>query len=100
MSTMKASEMTGKEIADWLHIDCEEDEISETQIERLRDIAIAYACKYTNQTGDYVNEQPEMSHAVLALVQDMYDNRALRVDDVNVNPYVQSILDLNVKMTL
>lgn len=97
---MKASEMTGKEIADWLHIDCEEDEISEAQIEKLRDVAIAYACKYTNQTAEYVDGQSEMTHAVLALVQDMVDNRALQVEDGKVNPYVQSILDLNIKMSL
>ena len=97
---MKAGEMTGKEIADWLHIDCEEDGITEEQIEGCRDVAIAYVYKYTNQDAEYVNRQPEMTHAVLALVQDMIDNRALQVEDGKVNPYVQSILDLNIKMSL
>lgn len=99
---MKAGEMTGKEIAEWLHIDCEEDGISEAKLEELRDIAIAHACKYTSQTIDYINEQQEMCHAVLALVQDMCDNRALlsESEKVKINPFVQSILDLNVKMTM
>jgi len=97
---MKAGEMTGKEIADWLHIDCDEDGISEGKLEELRDAAIAYVCKCTGRTANYINEQLEMGHAVMAIVQDMVDNRAFQVEKSNINPYVQSVLDLNMCMTL
>lgn len=95
---MKASEIEGIDIAEWLRLD--EDDINVSELERLRDTAIAYIAKYTSQTREYLDEQPDICHAVLVLVQDMHDNRAFCVESDKVNVVVQSILDLHRKLIL
>lgn len=93
----KVSQISGKEIAEWLKLD---DEWDTEKLEELRDTAISYVCTYTGQNREYLDSHAEINHAVLVLVQDMHDNRAYYIDNDKVNIVAQSIMDMHMKMML
>ena len=62
-------------------------------LEQLLSIAKDYIKTYTGQTN--LDKYESFVIAVYVLVQGMYDNRALYVDDSNLNKVVTSILDMH-----
>lgn len=62
-------------------------------LEQLLSIAKDYIKTYTGQEN--LDKYESFVIAVYVLVQGMYDNRALYVDDSNLNKVVTSILDMH-----
>lgn len=91
----KVSEITAQSVADYLRI-AELTQSDTDFITSCISIAKDYILKYTGikdlATLDNYND---MVIVVFVLCQDMYDNRALYVDNSNVNRVVDTILGLH-----
>lgn len=86
---MKVSDITAKEIANYLRI-TEMDVSLEEELETYLNVAIKYI---KDETGlDDLEEHEDFIIAIYVLCQDMYDNRNLYVDKSNINRVVETIL--------
>ena len=91
---MKVSEITNKDIGEYLRID-ELDIKEEATIEAIKRAAIAYIKEYTSCTEEELDEYEDVYIVVYILCQDMYDSRSYYVDKTNVNKVVSTILDMH-----
>lgn len=89
---MKVSDITYKEIADYLRIiDVSEEEKS--LLENLINIAKAFITESTGVSD--LDKFDDFIIVIYILCQDMYDNRTLYVDKSDLNKTVESILGLH-----
>lgn len=95
MYVQKISEITSQNMAEYLRLpDPSHDDLN--TLNTLMDVAIDYIAKYTGHTKEELDEYNDMVIVGLALVQDMWDNRTMYVENSNVNKVVESILNLYV----
>ena len=91
----KVSDITAYDIADYLRIS----EIDASEVNFINatiSVAKDYILKYTGiKTEAELDAYTDMVIVVFVLCQDMYDNRALYVDNSNVNKVVDTILGLH-----
>lgn len=96
---MKVSEITIVDVAQYLHYDEETmDNLTDAEhqeLENFKRIAVAFVCSYTGLKEDELDEHEDISIVVLALCQDMHDNRCLYVEKNNLNFVVKTILDMH-----
>ena len=64
-------------------------------LESMHDSAIAYCTGYTGLTKEELDNYEDITIAVLTLISDMWDNRAMTVERSNVNRVVDSILGMH-----
>lgn len=87
----KVSEITTKEIADYIRLD----DYEESEISTYLNIAKSYISSYTGISVDNLDEYADFIIVVYVLCQDMYDNRTMYVESGNLNKVVQTILDMH-----
>jgi hypothetical protein len=91
----KVSDITAQAIADYLRI-AELTTQDEAFITTSISVAIDYILKYTGiEDAEALDAYTDMIIVVYVLCQDMYDTRALYVDNSNVNKVVDTILGLH-----
>lgn len=91
----KVSEITAQDVADYLRI-AELTADDTNFITATINVAIDYILKYTGiEDAATLDTYNDMVIVVFVLCQDMYDNRALYVDNSNVNRVVENILGLH-----
>lgn len=91
----KVSDITAQDIADYLRI-AELTEDDENFITATIGVAIDYILKYTGiADAETLDSYKDMVIVVFVLCQDMYDTRAMYVDNSNVNRVVDTILGLH-----
>lgn len=90
----KVSDITVNDLIDYLRIS-EATQDDENTLSTLLSVAKAYITSYTGQTLDALDALNDVIIVVMILVQDMWDNRTLYVDESNVNKVVESILGLH-----
>lgn len=91
----KVSEITAQDVAEYLRI-AELTEEDENFINSTISIAIDYILKYTGiEDVETLDNYNDMVIVVFVLCQDMYDNRAMYVDNSNLNRVVENILGLH-----
>ena len=93
----KVSEITAKDIADFIRLD-EVTDVDTQQIETLLIIAKNYIANYT--ALDDLDEYSDLVIVVYILCQDMWDNRTMYIDKGNPNKVVQTILDMHTRCNL
>ena len=93
----KVSEITTKDIADFIRLD-EVSGAEEIQLQTFLTVAKNYIANYT--ALDDLDEYADLVIAVYILCQDMYDNRTLYTDKSNPNKVVQTILDMHTRCNL
>lgn len=89
---MKLSEVKLPLVKEYLRQDGNEDD---RLIEAIIDGAKSYICNYTGQTIEALENQEDVVIAVLVLVAEFYDNRAITVNDrlnLRVNTMLESLL--------
>ena len=91
-SITKVSEITIDDLAVYLRLE-ETDADDNATLTTLLGVAKSYIKEYTGQED--LDEYQDFVIAVFILVQDMWDNRTLYVDKLNVNKVVNSILGLH-----
>lgn len=91
----KVSEITAQDVAEYLRI-AELTEDDENFINSTISVAIDYILKYTGiEDAETLDNYNDMVIVVFVLCQDMYDNRAMYVDNSNLNRVVDNILGLH-----
>jgi uncharacterized phage protein (predicted DNA packaging) len=91
----KVSEITAQDIAEYLRI-AELTQDDENFITSTIGVAKDYILKYTGiENAETLDKYNDMVTVVFVLCQDMYDNRAMYVDNSNVNRVVENILGLH-----
>lgn len=91
----KVSEITAQDIADYLRI-AELTQDDENFINATISAATDYILKYTGiKDAETLDAYKDMVIVVFVLCQDMYDNRAMYVENSNVNRVVENILGLH-----
>lgn len=88
----KVSELKVQDIANYLRLS----EVSENDTDFLTqclEIATSYVKNYTGVED--LDAQPEFVICVYLLCQDMYDNRALTVDNKEINRVFETILGMH-----
>lgn len=90
---MKVSEITVKNLADYLKLDYSS--LAEEEIIELATFLQAsqrFIADYTGLSDDKIDEKETFVIAAYVLVQDMYDNRSYYIDKNNLNKVVETIL--------
>lgn len=88
----KVSEITAQDVAEYLRLD-EVDESELAMLNTMLGVAKQFITDYTGQTD--LDEFPTFVDAVYVLCQDMWDNRTMYVDKLNLNKVVQAILGMH-----
>ena len=89
----KISEITLNDLVDYLHLP----ELDGSQAQLLTTIQSAatnYIVGVTGLTLEQLDNYPDLTLALYALAQDMYDNRAIYVDKANISDTVSTILNM------
>ena len=89
----KISEITQTDLVDYLRIS----ELDSSQTQLLTTIQAAatnYIVGVTNLSLAALDNYPDLTLALYALVQDMYDNRTIYVDKANISDTVSTILNM------
>jgi hypothetical protein len=89
----KISEITTVDLADYLRIS----ELDAPQVQLLTTIkaaAINFIVGVTGLQLEQLDNYPDLTLAVYALSQDMYDNRTYYVDKANISDTVSTILNM------
>mgnify|MGYP000202721069 FL=1 len=93
---MVASDITVKNLADYLKLDYENlDEEEILELAAFLNAAETFIIDYTGLTLSQIDEHESLTVAIYVLVQDMYDNRTYYVDKNNLNRVVSMILDMH-----
>ncbi len=92
----RVSEITTKEIADYIRID----DYEESELETYLNVAKSYISNYTGIPIADLDEYADFIIVVYVLCQDMYDNRTMYVESGNLNKVVQTILDMHTMVNL
>ena len=87
---MKLSEVTAKQVGDYIRVDSKE-----SIVPIILSAAKMYVLNYTGLTAEKADDYEDLTVALLVLCSDMYDNRQMAVDNSSVNKVVQSILDMH-----
>lgn len=88
----KVSEITAQDVAEYLRLD-EVDESELAMLNTMLGVAKQFIIDYTGQTD--LDEYQTFVDAVYVLCQDMWDNRTMYVDKLNLNKVVQAILGMH-----
>lgn len=91
---MKVSEITNKEIAEYLRL-AEVSAEDEKFLTNLIKIATEFIKSYTGLKVEEIDTHEDFVIVVYILCQDMFDNRILYVDKSNLNKVVETILGMH-----
>lgn len=89
----KVSEITVDDLIEYLRI-VELDNAQRDLLTNVLEAAKNYAVSSTGQSIEALDQFPDMTLAVMALSQDLYDNRSVYVDKSNVSETISTILGL------
>lgn len=93
---MKVSEITNKEVANYLRLEYEElTEGEKTELDNLLLVSEKFIKSHTGLTKEQIDTHEDFYIVVMILCQDMYDNRSLYVDKSNLNKVVDTILGMH-----
>ena len=90
----KVSDITTTDLAEYLRLVDPSNADTQT-LSNLLGVAKAFIEQYTGRTAEELDDYDDIVIVVFVLVQDMWDNRTLYVDNANMNKVVESILGLH-----
>lgn len=94
MNATKVSEITAQDVAEYLRI-AELSADDQATLAVLIGVAKTFIQNYTGHTEKELDDYQDFIVVVLVLVQDMWDNRSLYVDNSNLNNVVEAILGMH-----
>lgn len=89
----KISEITTEDLVDYLRIS-ELDAPQEQLLTTIKAAATNYIVGATGLSLEELDDYPDLTLALYALSQDMYDNRTYYVDKANISDTVSTILNM------
>lgn len=90
----KISEITVDDIASFLRLTEVTDDEKNT-LNTMLGIAKDFICQYTGIEKTDLDNFQDLIAVVFVLVQNMFDNRCLYVDNTNLNAYIETTLGLH-----
>ena len=96
----KVSEITTDNLKDYLRISGSLTAADETYLATILNVAKEYIKTETGIKEENIDKYSDLVIVVFVLCQDMYDTRALYVDENNLNKVVTSILGLHAENLL
>lgn len=94
MQITKVSEITPQDLAEYIRlVDPTQDDLN--TLSTLLTVSKVYVGEYTGRTIQELDDYKDVIIVILVLVQDMWDNRTLYVDNDKANKVVESILGLH-----
>ena len=90
---MKVSELTYKDIANYIRLSEFEDD--KDFLTSLIKVANEFIKSYTGLSNEDIDKHEDFVIVVYVLCQDMYDTRTLYVDKGNLNKVVETILGMH-----
>lgn len=90
----KISDITYEDIANYIRLS-EVSEDDQNYLTMLINISKDYILKYTGIDEDNLDNYTDLIIVVFVLCQDMYDTRAMYVDNSNLNKVVETILGMH-----
>jgi len=91
---MKVSELTVSDLMNYAH-EYSDDPETLKLFATLLIVAKGYVKSYTGLSDEQIDAIPDLIIAVKIVANEMYDNRALTVQNDKVNPVVKTILDMH-----
>lgn len=93
---MKVSQITNKELADYLKLTYEYlSDGEKIELDNMLNISRKFITSYTGLTDKQIDEHEDFAIVVYVLVADMYDTRSMYVDKNNLNRVVETILGMH-----
>ena len=93
---MKVSEMTIKNLSDYLKLDFESlTEEEKAELSTFLSSAKAFISEYTGLNQEEIDTHETFVVAVYILVQDIYDNRSYYVGKTSINQVLEHILNMH-----
>jgi Phage gp6-like head-tail connector protein len=89
---MRFNEISLNDIKNYLHVYHAEDD---KLIEAILSASKAFVRNYTGLEAERLNISEDLTIAVLILCSELYDNRVYTVENTNVNPAIQAILNMH-----
>jgi uncharacterized phage protein (predicted DNA packaging) len=89
---MKISEIKTEDIKNYLHVYHAEDD---KLISAILIAAKSFVKGYTGLSDENLDISDDLSMAVFILASELYDNRVYTVENNNVNPVIQAILNMH-----
>jgi uncharacterized phage protein (predicted DNA packaging) len=89
---MKISEIKISNIKEYLHVYHDEDD---TLISAILIASKSFVRNYTGLSSESLDAKDDLSMAVFILASELYDNRVYSVENTNVNPVIQAILNMH-----
>lgn len=90
----KISEITYEDVAEYIRLS-EVTQDDQNTLTNLINISKDYISKYTGVSVENLDNYNDMVIVVFILCQDMWDNRAMYVDNINLNKVVETILGMH-----
>lgn len=90
----KVSDITAADLADYLRLEETTDDETQT-LNNLLEIAKKYIENYTGRTETELDNYSDFVIVTFVLVQDMYDNRTMYVNNDSPNTVVETILGMH-----
>jgi N12 class adenine-specific DNA methylase len=89
---MRISKITIDDIKNYLHVYHSEDD---KLIEAILVASKAFVRNYTGLQPEQLDISEDLSMAVFILSSELYDNRVYTVENTNINPAIQAILNMH-----
>jgi uncharacterized phage protein (predicted DNA packaging) len=89
---MKISEIKIADIKEYLHVYHDEDD---NLISAILIASKSFVRNYTGLSSENLDAKDDLSMAVFILSSELYDNRAYTVENTNVNPVIEAILNMH-----
>ena len=90
----QVSQITYSDVADYLRI-AELTASDQQTLTNMIGVAKTFIQNYTGHTAEELDDYQDFVIVVFVLVQDMWDNRTLYVDNENLNFVIESILGMH-----
>lgn len=91
---MKISELTIAELMNYAH-EYTDDESIQRLFSSILVASKSFVKSYTGLNDEQIDLIPDLTIALMILANELYDNRALTVQNEKVNPAVKTILDMH-----
>ncbi|WP_294186355.1 head-tail connector protein [uncultured Clostridium sp.] len=88
---MKISKVTINELKEYANV---EHDLDDKLFTMILSAAKSYIKSYTGLTLEQMDDKEDLTIALMTLTNEMYDNRVFIVQDIKLNTFISSILDM------
>lgn len=94
MVEMKLSEVTVKDLISYAREDQEDQEVINT-FNTILLVSKAFIKNYTGLTVEEMDQKEDLIIVLMALSNEMYENRMFTVENEKINPVIKALLDMH-----